>query len=75
MKRHFFMISRALNARKRKIFALFFALAASIGLSWAQEESLLTTLTFGGSETYGETTSGVVTVTATNVGLYNGTYG
>ena len=29
------MISRALNARKRKIFALFFALAASIGLSYA----------------------------------------
>lgn len=29
------MLSRALNARKRKIFALFFALAASVGLSWA----------------------------------------
>ena len=39
MERHFFMISRALNARKRKIFALFFALAASIGLSWAQNPS------------------------------------
>ena len=75
MERHFLIISRALNARKRKIFALFFALAASIGLSWAQEESLLTTLTFGGSDTYGETTSGVVNVTATNVGSYNGTYG
>ena len=37
MKRHFFMLSRALNARKRKIFALFFALVASIGLSWASE--------------------------------------
>ena len=33
--RSFFMLSRALNARKRKIFALFFALAASVGLSWA----------------------------------------
>lgn len=30
-----FSFTRALVARKRKIFALFFALAASIGLSWA----------------------------------------
>ncbi len=30
-----FSLTRALVARKRKIFALFFALAASIGLSWA----------------------------------------
>lgn len=30
-----FSLTRALAARKRKIFALFFALAASIGLSWA----------------------------------------
>ena len=34
MKR-LFSLTRALVARKRKIFALFFALAASIGLSWA----------------------------------------
>ena len=32
-------MTRALVARKRKIFALFFALAASIGLSWAQNPS------------------------------------
>lgn len=31
-----FSLTRALVARKRKIFALFFALAASIGLSWAE---------------------------------------
>ena len=30
-----FSLTRALVARKRKIFALFFALAASVGLSWA----------------------------------------
>ena len=35
----FFSMTRALVARKRKIFALFFALAASIGLSWAQNLS------------------------------------
>ena len=38
-------------------------------------ETLLTTLTFGGSSTYSETTSGVVNVTATNVTDYNATYG
>ena len=35
--RSIFFISRALNACKRKIFALFFALAASVGISWAAE--------------------------------------
>ncbi len=30
-----FSLTRALVARKRKIFALFFALAASVGISWA----------------------------------------
>ena len=59
----------------RKLFTFLVALVAGIGLCWAQEEILLTTLTFGESETYGETTSGVVNVTATNVGSYNGTYG
>ena len=38
-------------------------------------EELLTTLTFGGSSTYSETTSGVVSVTATNVTTYNSQYG
>ena len=38
-------------------------------------ETLLTTLTFGGSSTYGETTSGVVSVTATNVMDYNARFG
>ena len=38
-------------------------------------EELLTTLTFGGSSTYSETKSGVVSVTATNVTSYNDTYG
>uniref|UniRef100_UPI0025CB8FB5 Ig-like domain-containing protein n=1 Tax=uncultured Ruminococcus sp. TaxID=165186 RepID=UPI0025CB8FB5 len=38
-------------------------------------ETLLTTLTFGGSSTYSETTSGVVSVTATNVRDYDSKYG
>lgn len=38
-------------------------------------ETLLTTLTFGGSSTYSETTSGVVSVTATNVTDYDATFG
>ena len=38
-------------------------------------ETLLTTLTFGGSSTYSETTRGVVSVTATNVMRYDSTYG
>jgi len=38
-------------------------------------EELLTTLTFGGSPTYSETKSGVVSVTATNVTWYDDTYG
>ena len=38
-------------------------------------EELLTTLTFGDSSTYSETKSGVVSVTATNVSSYSGTYG
>ena len=60
----------------RKIFTFLFAALMSVGTgAMAQEEILLTTLTFGGSDTYGETTSGVVNVTATNVGSYNGTYG
>ena len=41
----------------------------------APAETLLTTLTFGGSSTYSETTSGVVSVTATDVDLYHATYG
>ena len=60
---------------RKKFFSLLVLLAAVVTSAMAQEESLLTTLTFGGSETYGETTSGVVNVTATNVGSYNGTYG
>ena len=38
-------------------------------------ETLLTTLTFGGSSTYSETTSGVVSVTATNVTDYTARFG
>ena len=45
-------------------------------VAYADEtETLLTTLTFGGSSTYSETTSGVVNVTATNVTAYDAAYG
>ena len=40
-----------------------------------EHELLLTTITFGGSSTYNETTSGVVSVTATNVSEYDDTFG
>ena len=71
---------------KRKIskiiISFLLTLAMVVGLlpgmsltAFAAEETLLTTLTFGGSSTYSETKSGVVSVTATNVTLYNDTYG
>lgn len=50
MERHFFRFSRALNARKRKIFALFFALAASVGMSWAATEVIITEKDFPGMD-------------------------
>ena len=43
--------------------------------AWAQEESLLTTITPTGNATYSETTAGVVTVTLSNVRRYNVNYG
>ena len=47
----------------------------SVTASATPAETLLTTLTFGGSSTYSETTRGVVSVTATNVMRYDSTYG
>lgn len=59
-----FSFTRALVARKRKIFALFFALAASIGLSWATtvtwDNSTLSSIDKRNGESF---TEGDVTVT------------
>lgn len=59
---------------KTRFISILALLLTAVTGAWAQEESLLTTLTFGGSSTYSETTSGVVSVTATNVN-YDSTYG
>ena len=67
----------------RVLFSFLLSLAMVIGFmpgmsltAYADNtEELLTTLTFGGSSTYSETKSGVVSVTATNVTSYNDTYG
>ena len=62
-----FSLTRALVARKRKIFALFFALAASIGLSWATtvtwNNSTLSSIDKYDGESF---TEGDVTVTVLN---------
>ena len=49
-------------------------LTAATG-AWAQEETLLTTITPTGKGSYSETTAGVVTVTPSNVRRYDSTYG
>ena len=43
--------------------------------AWAQTETLLTTITATGETTYSETTTGVVTVTLSDVGRYSENYG
>jgi len=43
--------------------------------AWAQTETLLTTITSTGTDSYSETTPGVVTVTLSNVASYSSTYG
>ena len=60
---------------KTKVLSILALLLMAATGAWAQTETLLTTLTFGGSSTYGETTSGVVSVTATNVTHYTTLYG
>jgi len=67
----------------RKLLSFLLTLAMLVGLmpgmgltAYADNtEELLTTLTFGGSSTYSETKSGVVSVTATNVTSYSDAYG
>ena len=50
-------------------------LLTAVGGAWAQEETLLTTITPSGKDTYSETTTGVVTVKPSNMRRYNGDYG
>ena len=74
MERLFFFIL-ALAARKRKIFALFFALAASIGLSWATtvtwDNSTLSSIYKSDGESF---TKDGVTVTVLD-GMIDGEFG
>lgn len=68
---------------KKQLLSILLSLAMVLGLmpgmsltAYADNtEELLTTLTFGGSSTYSETKSGVVSVTATNVTSYSDAYG
>ena len=64
-----------MNNMRNKILSLLVLLLTAVGGAWAAEETLLTTLTFGGSSTYSETKSGVVSVTATNVTEYSAAFG
>ena len=65
-------MTRALVARKRKIFALFFALAASVGLSWATvitwDQSKVSTMAMNVSSGSDSKTSDGITVTAVSTG-------
>ena len=71
MKR-LFSLTRALVARKRKIFALFFALAASIGMSWATvitwDQSKVSSMAMNVSSGSDSKTSDGITVTAVSTG-------
>ena len=71
-----FSLTRALVARKRKIFALFFALAASVGLSWAttvtwNNSTLSSIAIFDDGQSF---TEGGVTLTALS-GTIDGEFG
>ena len=50
-------------------------LLTAVGGAWAQTETLLTTITPSGKDTYSETPAGVVTVTPSNMRRYNVDYG
>ena len=60
--------------RKNKLLLLLVLLMAATG-AWAQTETLLTTITPTGKDTYSETTAGVVTVTPSNMRRYNSSFG
>ena len=58
----------------KTILTLVALLAVTTG-AWAQEETLLTTITATGTDSYSETTTGVVTVSLSNVGFFSEDYG
>lgn len=61
--------------RKNKLLLLLALLMTAATGAWAQTETLLTTITPTGKDTYSETTAGVVTVTPSNMRRYSGDYG
>ena len=60
---------------KNKLLLLLALLMTAATGAWAQTETLLTTITPTGKDTYSETTAGVVTVTPSNMRRYSGDYG
>ena len=62
------------NMRNKILMTLALLLTAVTG-AWAEEGTLLTTITATDKDSYSETTPGVVTVTLSNVAGYSSTYG
>ncbi|MBP3850693.1 MAG: Ig domain-containing protein [Prevotella sp.] len=60
---------------KQKLFSILALLLMAATGAWAQTETLLTTITPTGKDTYSETTAGVVTVTPSNMRRHNADYG
>ena len=61
--------------KKNKLLLLLVLLMTAATGAWAQTETLLTTITPTGNSSYNETTTGVVTVTLSNVSFYSEDYG
>ena len=59
---------------RQKVFSILALLLMTVTGAWAQEETLLTTITPTSKDSYSETTAGVVTVTHDNSDIY-GEYG
>lgn len=59
---------------KKRFLSMFALLLMAVSGAWAQEETLLTTITATSKDSYSETTAGVVTVTHDNSDIY-GEYG
>ena len=55
-----------MNNMRNKILSLLVLLLTAVGGAWAAEETLLTTITATGTDSYSETTAGVVTVSHDN---------
>ena len=60
---------------KQKLFSILALLLMAVSGAWAQTETLLTTITPTGDASYNETTTGVVTVTPSNMGWYDEEFG